>query len=1647
MSTTSRRHTGKEQTRAAPGDRRGHANRDGPRARADSSDGGPVQAAAQMGNRGFAQWLQTQQTSSRLARHFCVPPGDVQVRNDSSAAQRSARLGARGYNEGREIGLAAGLGTQQTEHTLAHELAHVVQRRGGNTATAWPVHTLARAELQAEHAAGAALHGGRPQVGAYRDPAVLLDSGRGKRGAPSRYRFTVQQVEQWRASGKNVLYQIYRVHLLNLYPGATEQDVANCLAGFANLYYTGNLDADLQRAQAKNRGVLPVAILPNLHSKIRGWIKAQKHVDVGELDPKASGSPDGKKEGEGSGGAGEGSGAGAGKGEGEGGGKGEGIGGATQPGEVKIGLSGEAGQQFTASSLDAAVEQAQKDAEAARPTVKTTEADEREHIWPADMSDPEQRKAIIEVMKDIVGEAMKLPKDEPSDVPPRLSSDEAAFLLKIAKSDKDTRAAIITRLKGSGELKGDSGQTLAQTLDTAIANVELEKHAGELGVKINKDKPSSDPSKTPIENRPVHGRIVNLSGSLSPGERSVWKFRVDDDRDAFRVPHIYVAWAAFAQNKDGSTGEKVSSENTHAIPVRSQGLLNDSEFDFTVRKTGNYVVKAIVNHNFFRPAYFEEPFVVEDEFLQSERVFKEGHGDLIEKDQGWSEDFFDHGGEFDYRLGRKRRGTLKGDVHATTNEELVKELENQKADTRKRIDALIAADPSRKEALEDAYKDREEEIDDQIKKVQAKGGTTALVARGQFVSRVREVEDATMSLACTIEEVASPDGKSTWFKAYLHDATPRASRKVNHFESGPSVSVEDAQRALFVQVAEAYPFGTVTVLFQGYSYTTHKPTQNFVQFQKKTDTLAKDIKAKVFDETVDTLVNVVGFVLTLFPPTTAVGITLLVAYNTTKAISENVDDWETGNFEKKKAGIALADLVINLLPLAPQVVKVGKVSYFLIKAASLGGTAVLMTVVGLDQVRQLRANNVDVLVRKMKEYEQLKKDNPANPLIANGTLLAEINKLKEETANATKDVFTQLAAQAVFMHAVSTGVEKGLTAMKPGPVETRLLPGAKERAKAVGGLEEAGVFKHAEGAKPKYDYNEGKIVGDGNTIKEQQFNTLAKEATADQALKNAGVAQGERAKVGADIAKAGAEVRKGVSTQVVKGADGKPTLVVREGATAKEIKTALKDLKPAEVSKRFAPVKEPPTASQQKLGRVVNEQLSPTAKQKLGEVSVEIVPEGSFGPGKTRAKVVHAEGKTVLRFEGEPRPGVVAEEIAHLEQLADPKFSEQTKLLAEASGKEWSSFSDAKKAEAHKARLVLEIDAQKRAIDDLLKRPAPKDKGQLLTEVADVDAAFQNLEQLRSNLGETLSVNEQARAGSLQERPSFLDERPVLTNKKTTNKFPLPEGWTKMSEDQFVKKYQQTYPDSTLTPAELRERFRNGKRLNPETGKLKDPTLVDDPVPDIRAQKENEQRVPVDDLNLSKADKERMKELLAKRDKARSERDKALGKGDEEAAAARARDVNEASRQLGEEHAKAYMKEKYPDFEQLYPSDPSKPSRSGDFDQVWVKYGKNKSGKKVVVQVVVIEAKGGSGRLTTRKAGPLVVQQGTGAYFESIIASMEKGTPEMAKIAATLKTLKPSDIEYKLVRAPIDMTRDAKPRSQVLTVEVADFNLAKTLKP
>jgi hypothetical protein len=62
---------------------------------------------------------------------------------------------------------------------------------------------------------------------------------------------------------------------------------------------------------------------------------------------------------------------------------------------------------------------------------------------------------------------------------------------------------------------------------------------------------------------------------------------------------------------------------------------------------------------------------------------------------------------------------------------------------------------------------------------------------------------------------------------------------------------------------------------------------------------------------------------------------------------------------------------------------------------------------------------------------------------------------------------------------------------------------------------------------------------------------------------------------------------------------------------------------------------------------------------------------------------------------------------------------------------------------------------------------------------------------------------------------------------------PGPSGkkWNdpSLTEKEFLKDYKARYPDTALTDKELKEAFKDGKRLNPETGRLRDPNMPLEP--------------------------------------------------------------------------------------------------------------------------------------------------------------------------------------------------------------------------
>ena len=120
--------------------------------------------------------------------------------------------------------------------------------------------------------------------------------------------------------------------------------------------------------------------------------------------------------------------------------------------------------------------------------------------------------------------------------------------------------------------------------------------------------------------------------------------------------------------------------------------------------------------------------------------------------------------------------------------------------------------------------------------------------------------------------------------------------------------------------------------------------------------------------------------------------------------------------------------------------------------------------------------------------------------------------------------------------------------------------------------------------------------------------------------------------------------------------------------------------------------------------------------------------------------------------------------------------------------------------------------------------------------------------------------------------------------------------------------------------------------------------------------------------------------------------------------------INEQSRQFGENAAEGIMKGR--GAKKVYPLDKIY-STSGDFDQVW----------KVGDEFQIVEAKGGSSGLGSRMVGEGVrAEQGTAEYAKSIADNMAKNgaTREIKKLGRELQTaIANGKFKYILVQAPI----------------------------
>jgi hypothetical protein len=148
-----------------------------------------------------------------------------------------------------------------------------------------------------------------------------------------------------------------------------------------------------------------------------------------------------------------------------------------------------------------------------------------------------------------------------------------------------------------------------------------------------------------------------------------------------------------------------------------------------------------------------------------------------------------------------------------------------------------------------------------------------------------------------------------------------------------------------------------------------------------------------------------------------------------------------------------------------------------------------------------------------------------------------------------------------------------------------------------------------------------------------------------------------------------------------------------------------------------------------------------------------------------------------------------------------------------------------------------------------------------------------------------------------------------------------------------------------------------------------------------------------------------------------------------------ANDVAISSRDLGTFAADVHVKRQWSDAKLIYPKNGG--SRSGDFDLVY-EIGPN--------QYVVVEAKGGSGQLTTRRVSPdYRAIQGTQEYYYSVMESMSNMGGEPEEVAALLAAAGHKNVTYLHVELPLttSVTTGGALKTMVDGVQVKAFDISQ----
>lgn len=374
-------------------------------------------------------------------------------------------------------------------------------------------------------------------------------------------------------------------------------------------------------------------------------------------------------------------------------------------------------------------------------------------------------------------------------------------------------------------------------------------------------------------------------------------------------------------------------------------------------------------------------------------------------------------------------GELPASFHARTAQERASDRQAELARAAQLVDYLQQlADPRYAAALGAAKRRLAElrSVDKDIQSDEAKGWQS-FELRGTFLCRRPEVPSGPLDLYGTVhrEPIGMPPGPGAAMYGLAGKAPSLVTVQIrDHSQrigpdtlrlTGKGATFEEALENAVVDLAKEYPEGKVSVLAQEMdaSGSTAAPTRKAIGFELPTTSSWKRLKDKIYNPTVQTIVNVAATALMIFQPELApVLMSILTVQNTVRNIDELVHLRDTGQLTDLREFGTLAQIGLDVLPFVRGAKILSSPARLVaFEAVNHAGMLIVMGLQTRDAIAQIQDNDIAALAEKYRELLDFQANKNASDPALDPQLQQQIAAKKREIDQGAEQIRNRVQEQ------------------------------------------------------------------------------------------------------------------------------------------------------------------------------------------------------------------------------------------------------------------------------------------------------------------------------------------------------------------------------------------------------------------------------------------------------------------------------------------------------------------------------------------------------------------------------------------------------------------------------------------------------------